>query len=122
MANGLDRLPGHAYAPGMEPKFWESFVILGPDAAGGAPVVPMIVAVVILLALYLARSVGPGSRMRRGGGGPLRRGHAGPPLGRGPKPTQADILAKTLMDSNFARDLRVKRSVGRGPDAPEAVD
>jgi hypothetical protein len=119
MVNGLDKFPGHAYAPGMEPKFWDSLLAVGPDATGGMPALPMIVAVVILLALYTARVLGSRSGTGRGRGGPVRRGHVGPPVGRGPAPAQTDILAHTLMDRNFARELRLSRSAGRVPDRDE---
>jgi hypothetical protein len=122
MANGLDRFPGHAYAPGMEPKFWDSFLAVGPDATGGMPALPMILAVVILLALYTARTLGPRGRMRRGSNGHVRRGNVGTPLGSGPDPTQAEIIAKTVMDRNFARELRVSRSLGRVQSASEGAD
>jgi hypothetical protein len=106
----------------MEPKFWDSLFAIGPDAPGSMPAMPMIVAVVVLLALYVARTTGPRGRIRRGSTGTVRREHLGPPVGCGPEPTQAEIIAKTLMDGNFARELRISRSLGPVRSTTEGAD
>jgi hypothetical protein len=110
MANGLDKFPGHAYAPGMEPKFWDGIVVIGHDAVGGVSALPLLAVAVVLLVLCLSRVFGPRTRLRLSGTSATSGGRHGAIIATRSAPDHAEILARTIMDSNFARELRESRS------------
>jgi hypothetical protein len=106
MSGGLDRLPGHAYAPGFEPG-WFDVVVSWDRGAGLGGVMPAVLLSTLIL-LLLVRLIVSSPRLRNRG---VRgRRHAVP---ASPAPGAADfgrIVARTLTDPNFATEPQLLRS------------
>lgn len=109
MASGLDKFPGHAYAPGREPKFWDSFVTMYPDGAIGFVSFPTIALGILALMLVAARVLSSGTRLRKTGNRcvPHR-----PEVVLSSDESCADVvsvISRTIIDRNVARELRHRR-------------
>jgi hypothetical protein len=105
MSGGMDRLPGHAYAPGFEPG-WFDVVVSWDRGAGFGGVMPAVLLSTLIL-LLLVRLIASSPRLRNRG---VRgRRHAVP---ASPAPGAVDfgrIVARTLTDPNFATEPRLSR-------------
>ena len=108
MANGLAELPGHAYAPGMEPDFFSFVMKVDPGSAVATLSTPTLALGAIALVLYAARKLSPGTKVSLSG---WRYQGSAPEGGiaRAPTANTTVILARTITDSNFARELRHQR-------------
>ncbi len=104
MSNGMDKFPGHAYAPGMEPKqgllaFLDQ---IGLGTSDGLLSLPTLALAAIALMMFLSRALGITGRPRSVRRYTRRRtSHGRVALATGPEMTK--VIARTLADRNFDR-------------------
>lgn len=104
MSNGMDKFPGHAYAPGMEPKHgWLDFLdLIGLGTSDGLLSLPTIALASIAFMMFLSRALGITGRPRSVQRFTRRSTpHGRVALASGPDMTR--VIAHTLADRNFDR-------------------
>jgi hypothetical protein len=109
----MDKLPGHAYAPGFEPGWFD--IVLSWEQGPGADNVMVLVLVGTLILLVLVRLVVSSPRLRNRG---VRARHYALPAN--PAPRDADlarIVTRTLTDRNFAYQATLHRPGQGGEEA-----
>ena len=100
MNNGLDKLPGHAYAPGLEPDWIDLLVSWEKTSSVGVVLPGLILAGIALIVLM--RMVAARPRMIERGVRPCTYNR--PPETAVREASVAKIVARTIVDPNFATD------------------
>jgi hypothetical protein len=100
MNKGLDQLPGHAYAPGLEPG-WFDLVVRWEQTSSIGVIMPSLVFTAVML-LIAIRLLAARPRMRQTG---VRRAQNNrPPETAERSASVAKIIAHTAIDPNFVNE------------------
>jgi len=110
MANAFEKFPGHAYAPGKEPKFWDQLFQGDPDVAIGLISNTTLALGAIALVLYAVRVFGPRTRLKfTGNSDPI--GSCGQILSsKSAGSGHATVLGSGIDEGSLARALRHSRT------------
>jgi hypothetical protein len=100
MNNGLDKLPGHAYAPGLEPDWIDLLVSWEKTSSVGVVMPGLLLAGVALIICIRMAAARP--RMRQTG--VRARQYNRPPQAAVREASMAAIVARTIVDPNFASE------------------
>lgn len=104
MSSGLDKLPGHAYAPGFEPGWFDIMVTWKSGSDTNVIMLALLAGTLILL--LLVRLIATAPRMKNRG---VRGRHVVRPEMPGTRKADLTaIMARTLTDPNFATQPKLR--------------
>jgi hypothetical protein len=106
MNNGLDKLPGHAYAPGLEPNWIDLLVNWERTSSVGVVLPSLLLAGVALVVAMRMLAARPRMSQR----GVRARQYNRPPESAVREASVAKIMARTIADPNFADDPAPRHS------------
>jgi hypothetical protein len=100
MNKGLDQLPGHAYAPGLEPG-WFDLVVRWEETSSLGVIMPSLVIVTVMLFIVI-RLIAARPRLRQTGVRKVQYNR--PPQMAERDASISKIIAGTVADPNFANE------------------